>query len=434
MKNLKYILSTLQGINRNFVIVLVLAFAFTACGYEDPWSPYKSKASISYTLLNYQSAVLSGNTTGKPTLTWSLQVLEGEEFCSALTQSGRVGSPFSLKFEANSGDTERTAVANITFSDGFSKSFTIRQLAKTENPEYDRAWGEQPEYIGYDDYIHKVYYTTLSDGRRVRNYSVCYDTEKMCSRWVAYPAHSLYTDGRSYDTGGTTAGRTNAWAFDDAVTRYKSSSHYDTSYEITSKYVESIDSYDTYTLPIIPQRRQPDIVYQNGFGWGWARGHMLPSSCRYNTWNTNAQTCYATNIMVQAYDFNGEVWTRVEKKERAEICADTLFVVTGTLFEDNETISSNGRVVGVPSHCYKVFLRTKLGQTGKHIMDITSADELKSIGFLYENSNSETRTPAETAVSVAEIERRTGFVFFRNIAPEIADEVKQQKNLKDWGL
>jgi endonuclease G len=138
--------------------------------------------------------------------------------------------------------------------------------------------------------------------------------------------------------------------------------------------------------------------------------------------------------MVQAYDFNGDVWTQVEGKERSEMCSDTLFVVTGTLFENDNTINANGREVGVPSHCYKLFLRTRLGKTGKHIMDITSADELKSIGFLYENSNSETRTPAETAVSVAEIEERAGFKFFQNLNPKIADKVKAQKNLKDWGL
>ena len=89
----------------------------------------------------------------------------------------------------------------------------------------------------------------------------------------------------------------------------------------------------------------------------------------------------------------------------------------------------------MPSHCYKLVLRTKSGNTRKHISDITSADELKCIGFLYENDNSEKNTtPAQAAVSVAEIERRSGFKFFRNLNPAIADEVKAQKNLKDWGL
>ena len=39
----------------------------------------------------------------------------------------------------------------------------------------------------------------------------------------------------------------------------------------------------------------------------------------------------------------------------------------------------------------------------------------------------------QAVVSVAEIERRTGFKFFRNLDPKIADKVKQQKNLSAWG-
>ena len=63
------------------------------------------------------------------------------------------------------------------------------------------------------------------------------------------------------------------------------------------------------------------------------------------------------------------------------------------------------------------------------------ASELKAIAFLYKNDASETNTtPSAAAVSIADIEKRSGFVFFRNLRPEIADEVKAQKNLKDWGL
>jgi DNA/RNA endonuclease G (NUC1) len=38
------------------------------------------------------------------------------------------------------------------------------------------------------------------------------------------------------------------------------------------------------------------------------------------------------------------------------------------------------------------------------------------------------------ATSVAEIEKRAGFKFFRNLNPAIAEAVKSQKRLSDWGL
>ena len=430
MKGLNDIKNILKSINHSVVAMLVLVLGFTGCDYGE-WSPYQSNATINSIFAGFQSSTISGTTVGNPSYTWELQVVEGNEYCSAITRAGFVGQPFSLKFSANNGDTERTARATIIFSDGFSKTFTLRQLAKTENPNYDRSWAEQPYYKEGSSLIHKTYYTTLSDKRRVRNFSICYDTQKICSRWVAYPAHSVYMAPRDYEVGGTTAGRTNAWAFDDAVTRYKESSNWNTAFEILSKYVESIDTYDTYTNPIIPQSKQANI--SRNIGGGYARGHMLPSADRYNTWNTNAQTCYSTNIMAQDYDFNSGSWGTLENKVRNKIVSDTLFVVVGTLFENNKTVSNNGRTISVPSHCFKLLLRTKSGRTGKHIADITSADDLMCIGFIFENDYSATnQSLSSAAVSVAEIERRSGFSFFRNLNPKIADKVKSQCNFSEW--
>ena len=338
---------------------------------------------------------------------------------------------------------------------GIYKSATIEQegVIEPETPEepevpedpeqpeitdakYDRNWAEQPEKKDIQHYIHKTYYTTLMDGKRVRNFSVCYDTDKMCSRWVAYPGHSVYRKWGSYQVGeNNNSGRTNAWAFDDAVTQYAPSADYNCAYEIVSKYDSSKDAYDTAKEPIIPHSRQADICFTNGFGWGWARGHMLPSSQRYNTWENNAQTCYATNIMVQQYDFNSGSWADVEALERNKNCSDTLYVVVGTLFEDSKTISRFGRTIGVPTHCYKLLLRTKSGSTRKRISEITSADELICIGFLFKNDESSKDVDISTvATSVAEIEKRSGFKFFRNLNPAIADKVKSQNRPSDWGL
>ncbi len=433
MNSLKGINLRIRSINRSIVAVLMLALAFTACDYGSTWSPYTSKATLSGTVISYSATTISGKTSGDPSYKWVLQVEQGGDFCTVVAQVGNVGTPFSLKFATNDSEEERIAKVRITFTDNYTQTFTIRQLVKTENPSYDRAWSEQPEFTAGASLIHKTYYTTLANGDYVRNFSVCYDTDKLCSRWVAYPAHKVYTDYRNYQTGGSTAGRTNAWAFDDAVTKYKQDDNYNKAYEIVSKYNSANDTYDTYTNPIIPQKKQADIRFTNGFGSGWARGHMLPSATRYSTWNTNAQTCYATNIMVQQYNFNSGSWATLENNTRDKRCADTLFVVVGTLFENNTTVSRYGRTISVPSHCYKLLLRTKKGNSGKNISDITSADELMCIGFIYENSGASQNTSmSSAAVSVAEIERRSGFKFFRNLNPAIADKVKAQCDYSSW--
>ncbi len=403
------------SINRSILAMLVLTFVFTACNNEDPWSPYTSKAEIDYSLTWFKPTTITGSTTGDPSLTWTMQVTEGTDYCTAITKSGFVGQGFKLKFDENNTGKDRFAKVVIAYNSGYTKTFELQQLAKTENPDYDRPWAEQPKHQTSGNYIYKTYYTTLSGNRLARNYSICYDTDKLVSHWVAYPVHSSYIGSQS---------RTNRWSFDD--------------------YYYSSSGAATYrpTEPVIPEAKQQNIK-SGSYGDSDPesarrdqRGHMLPSATRLADYNTNAQTFYATNMMPQNGDFNGGVWANLEGKVRGKMCADTLFVVTGTLFESGSyQFESRGRRITRPSHAYKLLLRTKSGNTGKHIVNITSADELMCIGFLFENNKTGANTSiSQAVVSVAEIERRTGFKFFRNLNPAIADEVKAQKNLKAWNF
>ena len=397
----------LKGINRSVVAVLVLVFGFTAC-VQPEWSPYNSNAELSSVIVSFQESTISGVTIGDPMLTWELKVTDGNDFCTAVKKVGFVGQSFSLKFYTNDNDYERIARATIKFSDGFTKTFTVRQLEMSENPDYDRAWGEQPTQKVGASLVYKTYYTTLSNNRRVRNFSICYDLDKLVAQWVAYPVHSAYLGPQS---------RTNAWSFDD--------------YYYTSSGVAKYQP----TNPVISQDKQQNIV-SGAYGTGDQRGHMLPSATRLADYNTNAQTFYATNMMPQNGDFNGGVWANLEGKVRGKMCSDTLFVVTGTLFESGSyQFTARGRKITRPSHAYKLLLRTKSGNTGQPIANITSADDLMCIGFVFENNYTGANTSiSQAVVSVAEIERRTGFKFFRNLNPKIADEVKSQKNFSAWGF
>lgn len=411
-------------------VVMLLAIVFVACDNgsgDDVWSPYISKATITYSTVGHTNTSVIGNTQGNPLYTWSLTITEGGEFCTSETLQGSVGNRFILKFAENDSEEPRYASARITFSDGYTNTFRIQQLGKSENSAYERAWAEQPEYNVGNGLLHKTYFTTLGNGKRVRNYSICFDTEKKVAHWVAYPLHDIYTSYSGYEAD-TSGGRTNAWAFDDAVTEYSADSN--------GNYV--IVRYD-YTDPKIPQSAQANIVSggfgNNSLGERLDRGHMLPSASRLASYQTNAQTFYATNIMPQQSTFNQQVWGTLEGKVRNAKCADTLYVVTGTLFENSPTFTSRERTITRPSHCYKLLLRTKKGTTGKAIPAITNADELMCVAFLFENTTAGASTTINQAVtSVAEIERRSGFTFFRNINPSIAEQVKSQKSLTGWGF
>lgn len=388
--------------NRRLLYLLLAAFTatftFWACDTEDPWSPFESKAALSRTTLGWDEQSITLTTSGDARFDWSAAIVEGYEWASfsdsneQITKKGKVGTTATIYLSTNTTTESRVATLHIKFTDGYSQIFTFEQYGVTENSFYDRNWAEQPEMIDNEDLIHKTYYTTLANGKYVRNYSICYDTEKLVSRWVAYPLHSCYVS--------PSLSRTNAWSFD----------------------------------PALPQNIQQNIVsggYNDGGNKQLDRGHMLPSASRYSTYETNAQTFYATNMMPQNSTFNQGVWGQLEGQVRKAICADTLYVVVGTLFEDGKTFTSRGRTIARPSHCYKILLRTKAGNTKKSISQITDANDIKAIGFIFENQS--TAGSYQSAVtSIAEIEKRAGVKFFRNLNPAIADKVKSQKNINDW--
>ena len=202
----KNIQTSFKGINRSLIAVMVFAFSFTACVQPD-YNPMEgmSNASIGSSIASANTTSISGSTSGDTSLLWVLQVVQGSDFCSIPIPSGRVGEGFTILVNQNRSGVEREAKVRITFTDRYTKEFTIHQLAETDNMEYDHPWAEQPEFQQGASLVHKTYYTNLSDGKRVRNFSICYDTDKLVSHWVAYPIHScnnslqlsmVYIDGR----------------------------------------------------------------------------------------------------------------------------------------------------------------------------------------------------------------------------------------------
>ncbi len=313
---------------------------------------------------------------------------------AVLEKSGTVGIPLQIHLTKNPSDRERTATIVVAFSNSPAVTLTLRQLAYSETAFFDRQWGEQPAYRENSSYIYKTYYTTLTRGGYVRNYSICFDTEKRVSHWVAYPLTTNYVE--------PSVDRSDAWSYDP-----------------------------NKQLPVIPQSAQSNVVQTFRSS---VRGHQCPSADRYSNKETNAMTFYATNIMPQNYSFNGGIWAQLESKIRTVMKLhrqDTIFVVTGTYFGDERTISDrDGKEVGYPSNCWKVLLRS----SDKRAVWESTADQLHGIGFWFANDNSNTGELREYTTSIADIERKTGFTFFRNLPAEAAEAVKAQNRPSDWGI
>ena len=399
--------SYIRTLQKAMISMIVVLFA-VACGDSgDDGAQGQTSASIKDPIVNCEEVRNVMTIEGTPGLQFTARITEGADWCSFAARTsqadtqGKTPASVFIYFEKNRSTTQRQATIDIEFSNGDRHQVIFSQMEYSSSSVFDRAWAEQPQYRENHDFIYKTYFTTLNNGQKVRNYSICYDTQRRVSHWVAYPLHTCYTLPN--------IGRTDEWSYDPNDQK-----------------------------PQIPTSVQQYVLKgygsNPGTGRGYDRGHQCPSADRYSTKSTNAMTFYSTNMMPQASKFNQKLWGRLEGKVRDNIVSDTLYVVTGTYFANSKTIRDAGsNTVAVPSHCWKVLLRTKKGNTKKSIENCT-ADDLMGIGFWISNDNNYTDDLTKYAVSIEDVERKTGFKFFRNLSADAAKSVKQQKDPSAWRI
>lgn len=405
----------IKQIGMLLVTMSAMLVLFAGCGDKDDGGDKESLATLVAETVSSSTTTNKISTQGPSGITFEATIVSqggDAEWCSfdlnkqVSSAGGNVGDPAYLYLDKNNSDDDRTARIDVTYTNGYSTSLTLTQRA-AGFIDYDRSWGEQPEYRSDDAYIYKTYYATFVSnlffpGGKLRNYSVCYDVDRHISHWVAYPIFK-----KVYET---------------PVLRRDNDFNYDPNDQ----------------LPVIPTRDQQYIgTGGNGRGYGargYDRGHMLPQASRYNNYEPNRMTYYGTNMMPQNSTLNQNIWASLEGKVRdwgGLQTYDTLYVVTGAAFKSTKTIDNANGPIAVPSHCWKVLLRQR-GNQNRQISQF-KADELKAIGFVFTNDDAGAATSIESAVrSVKEIEELTGFKFFRNLDPAVADAVKSQKNLADW--
>lgn len=405
----------IKQIGMLLVTMSAMLVLFAGCGDKDDGGDKESLATLVAETVSSSTTTNKISTQGPSGITFEATIVSqggDAEWCSfdlnkqVSSAGGNVGDPAYLYLDKNNSDDDRTARIDVTYTNGYSTSLTLTQRA-AGFIDYDRSWGEQPEYRSDDAYIYKTYYATFVSnqffpGGKLRNYSVCYDVDRHISHWVAYPIFK-----KVYET--PVLSRVNDFNYDP-----------------------------NDQLPVIPTRDQQYIgTGGNGRGygaWGYDRGHMLPQASRYNNYEPNRMTYYGTNMMPQNSTLNQNIWVSLEGKVRGWgglQTYDTLYVVTGAAFKSTKTIDNANGPIAVPSHCWKVLLCQR-GNQNRQISQF-KADELKAIGFVFTNDDAGAATSIESAVrSVKEIEELTGFKFFRNLDPAVADAVKSQKNLADW--
>ena len=260
--------------------------------------------------------------------TLSLEFPSGAESWARVSPSEGSGEQNNVHFKYGANQTEQSREVTLVLSAGGSSArATITQGPKTApvvigNYGYDVAtmdWLELPASVksdGREVLVHSMdggkYKDQSTSG--IRNWSCYWDYKEHMALWVAYPHNNGLRGSGS---------RSDQWGVYD---------------------------------PCIPKDLQPDL--SNTYGGGWTRGHQIPSADRYVR-AANISTFYPTNMTPQAYNFNGKIWANLEGKVRNYASqADTLYVVTGALFDNSTRVSgsSSGFMVKIPTHYFKALL------------------------------------------------------------------------------
>ena len=146
-------------------------------------------------------------------------------------------------------------------------------------------------------------------------------------------------------------------------------------------------------------------------GSGYSRGHMAPAMDMRWDKTAMAQCFYMTNMCPQDTKLNNDHWRVLEERVHRWAKRDKrIMVYTGPIMGKNpKMIGKNKQNIAVPDAFFKV---------------LYAPDQGRAIAFIYENKPCPGNI-SKYAVTVAEVERRTGLTFSSAIP-------KRQCNIADW--
>lgn len=157
---------------------------------------------------------------------------------------------------------------------------------------------------------------------------------------------------------------------------------------------------------------------QDYAGSGMDRGHLVPAGDLKWSEEAMRQSFLLTNVAPMHKALNEGGWAKLEEKVREWTARDSaLLVFTGPVVSESDTTLAGGRVT-VPSAYYKVIMAPCVRPR-------------RAIAFIYPNGHSGGRL-RQYAVSVDEVERRTGLDFFPTLPTEEQQRLETHVNLDAW--
>ncbi len=164
---------------------------------------------------------------------------------------------------------------------------------------------------------------------------------------------------------------------------------------------------------------QPRACYQDYRGTSWDRGHMCPAGD--NKWDSTAmyESFLMTNACPQDKALNSGVWNQIEMdcRQWARRYGE-IVIVCGPVFLNGEHDSIGEHCIPVPDAFFKVILSP-------------NTTPKKAIAFICPNRSCG-GTMKSYAVSVDEVEKRTGMNFFNALPDDVENRIEGTCNINQW--
>ncbi len=190
-------------------------------------------------------------------------------------------------------------------------------------------------------------------------------------------------------------------------------------YELTAN--ETDGPWTRKGLNFMPDPNYDGIQADHGDykGSGYSRGHLAPAGDM--KWDSIAmlESFYYTNCIPQDEKLNNGKWNQLEMKTRSWAQQyGKVFVVTGPIFFQSDTLRIGPHGIAVPHACFKALLApTETSYT--------------AIAFVMQNGE-EKRSVRECAITVDELEALLGLDLFCNLPDELEKSVESKMVLEDW--
>jgi endonuclease G len=148
------------------------------------------------------------------------------------------------------------------------------------------------------------------------------------------------------------------------------------------------------------------VSHNDYTGSGYDRGHMAPSDDRTSTTADNDATFILSNVAPQLHELNAGPWEELETYSRKLARRDgkELFITAGGIVP--KVHASIGHDVAVPTEFFKIVVVLSPGQGASDVTPTT-----RTIAVVMPNVTNVAHDWHAYLVSVAEVERRSGYQF-----------------------